>query len=48
MIENVVEEVMRERAKKRNEETSLEVFPKEIEVVVEEEEARAFYFNKGE
>ena len=45
---NVVEEVMREGAKERNQETALEVVPKEIEVVVEEGEVRAFYSNKGE
>ena len=48
VIENVVEEVMRERAEEGNQETALEVVPKEIEVMVEEGEARAFYSNNGE
>ena len=48
MIGNVVEEVMRERTKEGNQETALGVVPEEIEVVVEEGEARAFYSNKGE
>ena len=48
MIENVVEEVLRERVEEGNQETALKVVPEEIEVVVEEGEARAFYSNKGE
>ena len=48
VIGNVVEEVLRETAEERNQETALEVVPEEIEVVVEEGEARAFYSNKGE
>ena len=56
MIENVVEEILqeraeeaqRERAEEVSQETALEVLPEEIEVVVEEGEARAFYSNKGE
>ena len=48
VIGNVVEEVLRERVEERNQETALEVVPEEIEVVVEEGEARAFYSNKGE
>ena len=48
VIGNVVEEVLRERAEERNKETTLEVVPKEIEVMVEEGEAKAFYSNKGE
>ena len=47
MIENVVDEVLRERAKEGSQETAIEVFPKEIEVVVEEGEGRAFYSHKG-
>ena len=48
VIENVVEEVLRERAKEGIQETSNKMFPEEIEVVVEEEEeARALYSNKG-
>ena len=48
MIGNVVEEVLRERVEEGNQETDLEVVPEEIEVVVEEGEARAFYSNKKE
>ena len=48
VIGNVVEEVLRERAEERNQETTLEVVPEEIKFVVEEGEARAFYSNKGE
>ena len=48
VIGNVVEEVLRERVEERNQEISLKVMPKEIEVVVEEGEVRAFYYNKGE
>ena len=47
-IGNVVEKFMRERAKEGNQETALEVVLEEIEVVVEETEARAFYSNRGE
>ena len=47
MIGNVVEEVLRERAEEGNQETTLEVVPDDIEVVVEEREVRAFYSNKG-
>ena len=47
VIENVVKEVLRERAEEGSQETAIEVVPKEIEVVVEEGEARAFYSNKG-
>ena len=55
VIGNVVEEVLQERAKEaqreraeeESQETVLEVMPKEIEVVVEEGEARALYSNKG-
>ena len=48
VIENVVEEVLRERAEEGNQETALEVVLKEIEVVMEDGEAKAFYSNKGE
>ena len=48
VIENMVEEVLRERVEEGNQETALEVVSKDIEVVVEEGEARAFYTNKGE
>ena len=48
VIGNVVEEVMRENAEERNQETVFEVVPEEIEVVVEEGEVRAFNSNKGE
>ena len=48
VIGNVVEEVLRERVEKRNQEISLKVMLEEIEVVVEEGEVRAFYSNKGE
>ena len=55
MIRHVVEEVLqeraveaqRERAKEGSQETALEVVPEDIEVVVEEGEAKAFYSNKG-
>ena len=55
VIGNVVEEILQERAKEAQreraeevrQETALEVMPKEIEVVVEEGEAGAFYSNKG-
>ena len=40
-------EVLRERAEEGSQETAIEVVPEEIEVVVEEGEARAFYSNKG-
>ena len=42
-----MEEVLREKAKEGGQETPIEVVPKEIEVVVEEGEARAFYSNRG-
>ena len=48
VIGNMVEEVLRERAEEGNQETALEVVLEEIEVVVEEGDARAFYSNKGE
>ena len=55
VIGNVVEEVLRERAEEtqrespeeESQETALEVMLEDIKVVVKEEEARAFYFNKG-
>ena len=47
VIENVVEEVLSEREEEGSQETALKVVLKEIEVVVEEGEARAFYSNKG-
>ena len=47
VIENVVEKVLRERAEEGSQETAIEVVPEEMEVVVEEGEARAFYSNKG-
>ena len=47
VIGNVVEEVLRERAEEENQEIVLEVMPEDIEVVVEEGEAKAFYSNKG-
>ena len=46
VIQNVVEEVLRERAEKWSQETAIEVVPEEMEVVVEEGEDRAFYSNK--
>ena len=46
VIENVVEKVLRERAEEGSQETAIEVVLEEIEVVVDEGEARAFYFNK--
>ena len=48
MIGNVAKEVLREKAEEGNQETTLEVVLEEIEVMVEEGEARAFYSNKGE
>ena len=55
VIGNVVEEILQERAEKvqremtgeENQENAIEVVPEEIEVVVEEGEARAFYSHKG-
>ena len=55
VIGNVVENVLRERAKEaqgerpkeESQETALEVVPEEITMVVEEGEAVVFYFNKG-
>ena len=47
VIENIVEEFLREREEEENQETTIEVVPEKIEVVVEEGEARAFYSNKG-
>ena len=48
VIGNVVEEVLRERVEERNQEIFVEVMSEEIEVVVEEREARAYYSNNGE
>ena len=48
VIGNVVEEVLREWAEDDNQETALKVVPEEIEVLVEEGEAKAFYSNRGE
>ena len=42
-----MEEVLRAKAKEGSKETAIEVVHEEIEVVVEEREARAFYSNKG-
>ena len=39
---------MRERVEEGNQETALKVVHEEIEVMVEEKEAKAFYSNKGE
>ena len=47
VIENVVDEVLRGRVEEGSQETTIEVVLTEIEVVVEEEEAKAFYSNKG-
>ena len=47
LIENVVAEVLREMEEEGNQETEIEVVPEEIEVVVEEGEAKSFYSNKG-
>ena len=55
VIRGVVEGILQERAdevgrkmeREENQENSLKVVPKEIEVVVEEGEARAFYSHKG-
>ena len=41
------EEVQREMPKEENKENALEVVPKEIEAMVEEGKARAFYSHKG-
>ena len=41
------EEAQRERTEEVSQETTFEVEPQEIEVVVEEGEAKAFYSNKG-
>ena len=48
IIGNIVEEVLREKAEERNQETILEIVPKEMEIEVEVGEARAFYSNNGE
>ena len=42
-----MEKVLRERAEEGSQETSIEVVLEEIEVVVEEGEAKAFYSKKG-
>ena len=47
VIGNVVEDVLREKAEEQNQGIVLKVVPEEIEVVVEEGEAKAFYSNKG-
>ena len=47
VIDNVMKEVLRERGNEGSQETVIEVVPEEIEVVVEEGEARDFYSNKG-
>ena len=47
MIGNVVDEVLRERVKEGIQETAIEAVPKEIEMVVEEGEGRAFYSHNG-
>ena len=55
VIGNVVEEILQERAKEvqremageENQENVIKVMPEEIEVVVEEGEARAFNSHKG-
>ena len=55
VIGNVVDEILQERADEveremtgeGNQEKALEVMPKEIEVVVEDGEAKAFYSHKG-
>ena len=48
VIGNVVEEVLRERIKEGNQETTLKVLPEEMEIEVKVGEARVFYSNKGE
>ena len=48
MIGNIVEEVLREKAGERNQETILEIVPEEMEIEVEVGKVRAFYSNKGE
>ena len=47
VFQESVEEAQRERAKEVSQETAFEVVLEEIEVMVEEGEARAFYSNKG-
>ena len=55
VIENVVEGILQEKAEEvqremvgeENQENAIEVVPKEIEVVVDEGEAKAFYSYKG-
>ena len=55
VIGNLVEEILQERnkevqremAREENQENAIEVMPEEIEVGVEEREARAFYSHKG-
>ena len=48
ILQDRVEKVQREMAREENQENAIEVVPVEIEVVVEEEEARAFYSHEGE
>ena len=47
ILQERVDEVEREMVGEGNQEKALEVVSKEIEVVVEEGEARAFYSHKG-
>ena len=47
ILQDRVEEVQREMAREENQENAIEVVPVEIEVVVEEGEARAFYSHEG-
>ena len=47
VLQMTAEEAQGERAEEESQETTLEVMPNEIEVVVEEGEVRALYFNKG-
>ena len=48
VIGSVVEKVLRERVEQGNQESVLEVVLEEMEIEVEEGEARAFYSRKGE
>ena len=47
VVENIVQEVMRERVEQENQETALEEVREETEIEVKAGDAKAFYFDKG-
>ena len=47
VLDNIAEEVLRERVEQENQETSLEKVREEIEIEVEAGDTRVFYFDKG-